>query len=424
MKKVTKKAAISIIILLSSIIIGLLLLLIVYSLPTDKMLANTLRSYEIYQYEGTTPQLVRGYSYSQLDNYTDALMLLMAIKDKDIPLLDEVLLSYHDAYHDKANDQAIVLMAQGVTDGLFELSYPRYWHGYLVWLKPLLLFFSVADIRIFNMILQLTVFFCLLLLSIKKLGMKYSVPLFFTILVLNPVTLALSFQFSSIFYIAFISAIVMLISNDKLTDKNLYTYLFLIIGILVAYFDFFTYPAVAFGIPAAYYVLLNCKDKPLVQSFKNLIIYGINWVLGYLIMWGGKWLLVSLFTDFSSFSDAINEILLRTSSPEEAESATNALSSTIANIKIFMEWPFVLCALAFILVIIALVLKKKIVIRFNIKIAIPLIAISLTSFLWLFVVSNHSYVHAWFTFRELAIFAFGITSMIINSIYKYTEAAD
>jgi hypothetical protein len=424
MKKVTKKAAISIIILLSSIIIGLMLLLIVYSLPTNKMLANTLRSYEIYQYEGTTPQLVRGYSYSQLDNYTDALMLLMAIKDKDIPLLDEVLLSYHDAYHDKANDQAIVLMAQGVTDGLFELSYPRYWHGYLVWLKPLLLFFSVADIRIFNMILQLTVFFCLLLLSIKKLGMKHSVPLFFTILVLNPVTLALSFQFSSIFYIAFISAIVMLISNDKLNDKNLYTYLFLIIGILVAYFDFFTYPAVAFGIPAAYYVLLNCKDKPIVQSFKNLIIYGINWVLGYLIMWGGKWLLVSLFTDFSSFSDAINEILLRTSSPEETESATNALSSTVANIKIFMEWPFVLCALAFILVIIALVLKKKIVIRFNIKIAIPLIAISLISFLWLFVVSNHSYVHAWFTFRELAIFAFGITSMIINSIYKYTEAAD
>ncbi len=424
MRNILKKSIISLLILLLSIFIGLLLLLIVYALPTNKMLVNTLRSYEIYQYEGTTPQLVRGYSYSQLDNYTDALMLLMAIKDKDIPLLDEVLLSYHDAYHDKANDQAIVLMAQGVTDGLFELSYPRYWHGYLVWLKPLLLFFSVADIRIFNMILQLTVFFCLLLLSIKKLGMKHSVPLFFTILVLNPVTLALSFQFSSIFYIAFISAIVILISNDKLNDKNLYTYLFLIIGILVAYFDFFTYPAVAFGIPAAYYVLLNCKDKPIVQSFKNLIIYGINWVLGYLIMWGGKWLLVSLFTDFSSFSDAINEILLRTSSPEETESATNALSSTVANIKIFMEWPFVLCALAFILVIIALVLKKKIVIRFNIKIAIPLIAISLISFLWLFVVSNHSYVHAWFTFRELAIFAFGITSMIINSIYKYTEAAD
>lgn len=424
MRNILKKSIISLLILLLSIFIGLLLLLIVYALPTNKMLANTLRSYEIYQYEGTTPQLVRGYSYSQLDNYTDALMLLMAIKDKDIPLLDEVLLSYHDAYHDKANDQAIVLMAQGVTDGLFELSYPRYWHGYLVWLKPLLLFFSVADIRIINMILQLTVFFCLFLLSIKKLGMKYSVPLFFTILVLNPVTLALSFQFSSIFYISFISAIIMLISNDKLNDKNLYTYLFLIIGILVAYFDFFTYPAVAFGIPAAYYVLLNCKDKPIVQSFKNLIIYGINWVLGYLIMWGGKWLLVSLFTDFSSFSDAINEILLRTSSPEETESVTNALSSTVANIKIFIEWPFVLCALAFILVIIALVLKKKIVIRFNIKIAIPLIAISFISFLWLFVVSNHSYIHAWFTFRELALFTFGITSMIINSIYKYTKAAD
>ncbi len=87
MHNLIKKTLLSIIILLSSIILGLLLLLLVYALPTNKMLSNTLRSYEIYQYEGTTPQLVRGYSYSQLDNYTYALMLLMAIKDKDIPLL-------------------------------------------------------------------------------------------------------------------------------------------------------------------------------------------------------------------------------------------------------------------------------------------------------------------------------------------------
>lgn len=422
MHNLIKKTLLSIIILLSSIILGLLLLLLVYVLPTNKMLSNTLRSYEIYQYEGTTPQLVRGYSYSQLDNYTDALMLLMAIKDKDIPLLEEVLLSYHDAYHDKANDQAIVLMAQGISEGLFELSYPRYWHGYLIWLKPLLLFFSVADIRIFNMICQLIIIFSLLLLTIRKLGTKYCIPIFFTLLVLNPVTLALSFQFSSIFYIAFISSIILLKYNDYIKSNDWFTYIFFIIGILVAYFDFFTYPAVAFGIPAAYYVLLNCKEMPIIQTFKNLFIFGINWVLGYILMWGGKWLLVSLFTDFSSFSDAINEILLRTSSPEEQETATNIFSSIIANVKIFLEWPFILCVLLFILVILLKLIKKEIRISINLNIVIPTFAISLISFLWLFVVSNHSYVHAWFTYRELALLAFGLPAIIVNSITNAKEA--
>lgn len=43
------------------------------------------------------------------------------------------------------------------------VDYTRYWHGYLVWLKPLLLLMDYADLRMLNMMLQL-----LLLLTVIK----------------------------------------------------------------------------------------------------------------------------------------------------------------------------------------------------------------------------------------------------------------
>lgn len=35
------------------------------------------------------------------------------------------------------------------------MNYSRYWHGYLLYLKPLLLFFNVYDIKILMMFIQL-----------------------------------------------------------------------------------------------------------------------------------------------------------------------------------------------------------------------------------------------------------------------------
>lgn len=62
-----------------SIVVGMLLLIMVYALPVAPMKANVARSSEVFNYEGTYPQMTYGYKYMQLDGCTDSIMLGSAI---------------------------------------------------------------------------------------------------------------------------------------------------------------------------------------------------------------------------------------------------------------------------------------------------------------------------------------------------------
>lgn len=67
------------------------------------------------------------------------------------------------------------------------LGYARYWHGYLVVLKPLLLLLDYADIRILNMIVQLLLLVWLIVSMIEIDRKKYVLPFIAAVAVANPV---------------------------------------------------------------------------------------------------------------------------------------------------------------------------------------------------------------------------------------------
>ena len=50
--------------------------------------------------------------------------------------------------------------------------YPRFWHGYLLFLKPLLVFFDFHGIRYINLMFQLGLLFFILYLMYERLGFK------------------------------------------------------------------------------------------------------------------------------------------------------------------------------------------------------------------------------------------------------------
>ena len=69
------------IILVAGIFIAVLLMTAVYFIPTSRMEENVRRAIDIFYKEGVYPQQVAGYKSFQLDNETDAIMLLGAIYD-------------------------------------------------------------------------------------------------------------------------------------------------------------------------------------------------------------------------------------------------------------------------------------------------------------------------------------------------------
>lgn len=76
------------------ICLGFVLLVFSYLIPKDAMENHVRESVKVFEEEGTYPQLVAGFVDSQLDNWTDALMLLTAVyQDSENNVLRQAVLN-------------------------------------------------------------------------------------------------------------------------------------------------------------------------------------------------------------------------------------------------------------------------------------------------------------------------------------------
>ena len=232
-----KKLLTLLIVLCGSIALGYLLLVLVYCIPTKKMEINLKESAAIFVEEGTYPQKINSYIDSRLDNWTDSLMLLTAVREDSEPAYISAALNSRNLISDKNPCESLIqIYAEKNTDNLKSVKYGRYWHGYLVFLKPLLLFFDYGEIRYINMFVQMLLFaFAAVLLSKKERGL-YILPLALSWLFLNPLSTMLSIQFSIVTSIVFSQIIVMLIFEDKYYKKPFLVVMnFFALGCIVNY---------------------------------------------------------------------------------------------------------------------------------------------------------------------------------------------
>lgn len=390
---------------------GMLLLAAVYALPTGAMKANVARSSEIFNYEGIYPQLVTGYKYTQLDNYTDSIMLGAAIYEGTESIIDKAVNNYHPDSAQLSPELALTNYANEVSAYEYSpISYGRYWHGYLVPLKLLLLFFDYSDIRVLNFFLQNLLLF-LLIKRLYQICLEVYVPAFLImVFVLNPLTAALSLQFSSVYYVILLSAILLLRfsrgAERKIND------LFFMTGILTAYLDFLTYPLASFGILLVLYLIVN-RENIRFTSLKQLFQKMLLWGIGYGGMWSGKWLAGSILMRKNLFADAMTNALIRTSSGGLHSGRTfSRLDAVLKNISVFMKWPFLIVFLLgagyFLFHLRKLTLRM---VRQDAAFILFMLAAAFLPVGWIFVMADHSYEHYWFTYKEFTISCFALLSL-------------
>ena len=401
-------------ILMISIVLGLLALVLVYCLPARRMEANVRSSIDVFYTESVYPQQDTGYKSSQLDNETDAIMLLGAIyNDKELSPLEKALrvsrIDFTDtgsccidliqyAWENKIPDQ--------VTD------YTRYWHGYMVWLKPLLLLMDYADIRMLNMIFQIL----LLLLFVKNLVekhlTKYLLPFAMALIVLNPAAAAMSLQFSSIYYIMLISMIIILKKHEYFYSRKLYPYVFFTLGIITVYFDFLTYPMAALCMPLILVVILEHKssDMSWLQSIQQIILLGICFGFGYVIMWFSKWLISSAILHENIIANAISEFTLHTGETIIEGERITKIGAIIRNLKVLCKWPYFLILGSYF--IYCLFQISWFEIKKQLLIILPVFCICLVPLAWIFVTSSHASWCYWYTYRGFIVSVFGVFSAL------------
>ena len=396
------------------LLVGLLFLVGVYMLPVGRMKSHIAESDGVFNYEGIYPQLMNGIKSSQLDNYTDALMYATAIHPGSDNALQDAMYNARYEYKDTSMTQSLNDYANDVSvkESLrYEIGYSRYWHGYLIILKPILLFLNVSEIRMLNMLMQIVLLILLCNIILKSYGASYTIPIMMMVFVLNPVTLPLSLQFSWVYYISLFGAIILLKMKFPPTNDK-YLILFMAIGMLTSYFDLLTYPLITLGLPLALF-LLKCREAKPQKRIMLTLLESAFWIGGYTVMWAGKWIFAVSLGHINLFHDISRKISERTSMEVEGGEVLTLWMAVGKPVSVILNKIYLLMILSFFIGCFIWSAYKKQKEKSNrtqennlkesLLYILPYVFIACMPFVWFCILSNHTYEHYWFAYREMSV---------------------
>lgn len=386
--------------ILCAILLGTVLLTTVQLLPIRNIQENVQRSAVVFQTEGSYPDLFSWCS-SSLDNFTDALILLTSSDDAPDTALNRAMYSYNGWIDDLSPAERLVAHYVDGIDFTEHGSYARYWHGYQVLLRPLLEIFDYQQIRILNGLVQLLLCLAVCWLMYRKKKAAYAVPYFIGYLMMMPLALADSLQFSPCYYIYTIGCLVLLCCNDA-QRKKCAGFLFLNLGLAIAYFDFLTYPIATCGVPLLVYLMLT-QSASFEEQIRQIIRCVFCWGIGYAGMWSSKWVLATWITGTNVLQSAQNAAAFRTSHGYAGAHYT-MISCITQNIRIFIWTPFFLLFLGFLVYVLLKSASYK-----SRSSRTPLYGFAaLLPLGWYTALMNHSSIHSWFTSKACIVILLAI----------------
>ena len=409
--KFWRHVAQSLLLILLSALVGTGLLILSEFLPAEPMDQHLDSSADIFQATGKFPNL-HTWCSSKLDNYSDAIMLLMAGNVSSEHSVEYAMMSYHGVMGEFDPVQIFVKhYIEGEEYEGFE-PYSRYWHGYSVIYRLLLQVLDYHRIRQLNMALQvgLVLLLCLLMWRSGSRPRGMILPLLISYAMLAPAVMGLNLEYSLGFYISLLSVLTLLLLHRKGRMQSREYLVFLFSGICTAYWDVLTYPMAALGLPlvVAFYL---APDRKLRDALLRLLRLGFFWGMGYGLLWVMKWVIGTALTGFNVFEEGLSTFLMRTG--DEAYGEVVTLGATLwGNIRFFFNTPFTLLFLGYLLFLILRLLRKTpregAARQACLRQLVPFLLIACIPFAWCVLTKNHAYIHYW-----LASKAFIVSTMAL-----------
>lgn len=369
---------------------------------------NIARSVPLLQQEGLYPEYF-GFKLFQMDNYTDTIMLFeAAAMDETDPLTAMMRgTTYNvDNFTSMQDDLARYLDARetgfDLPDDLEPFSYARYWHGYLIWLRPLLAFLTYGQIRL----VQYGGLFVLLALVLARLWKQagWRPALWFALsqLAVSVFFVPRQVQFFTTFFLAYAGCAWVLDKRFGPRTPFRLAWGLVVLGTATAFCDLLVTPILTLALPMA--VWLVCVPQRLCSGARQcaaVISGSLCWGVGYAVCWALKWVLAGLVTGQNVIGDAIHQMGVRT-----AADTWHGIELTWGNILAFvcqtlqdkgLFWPLVLLAVLCVAAFLLCLRGRQALLR-----ALPLGLTALMAPVWLAALRAHSIQHGWFTWRALA----------------------
>ena len=280
-------------------------------------------------------------------------------------------------------------------------EYARYWHGYIVLLRPMLVFFNYEEIVvIINMII--TVLFTILLVNVyKKKGWITAIGVFLAFIAID--FLQWYHTIMGIFVMMIALASSAIISTGIINRKNLNVLLF-IESAIISYLDLLTFPMVGFVVPVVIYNLFNDEDEKVLKRIGYLIGNGIICILGYALTWVAKLVISDFLVGTEVLDLAFKQALFRAGITVTTDIYREYIIRNMFRKNMYYGFTLVDTITISILSIYGLyclfkhsyryyLTKKKIV--YYLCVALP--------FIWYRLLLEHSFLHFFFTYRNLLI---------------------
>lgn len=412
--------------LLAGTVAGILLLLAAFALPTGPMLQHVKDSAEQMFGESGGKNAFLQAIEEERESFTDAIILQNAIEQAEgKSIYERAMMAYrHDLEEEAWNpEETLQAICSGADTGQMYLKeYSRYWHGYLIYVKPLLLVFTWKQLLWFGVILQTVLLAAVVGISVWKKKARAGIAVLTGYLLMKPQLMAASITMSCCWLITLFVLIYMLLRNDRLVEKGGYPVLFLLTGMLTSYFDFLTYPAATLGIPLCVSFLLQ-ESESAKRELQRAAGYSVSWGIGYVGMWGMKWLVADLTLRQGTIKDALWTIIGRTEAIGGRPRMNGASYAIGLNFGEYQQpWHFwFMGAVVMVSAVLFVAACVRRGVKETMKRAIPFGAAFLLPFAWITVAQNHSALHARFTFRILAIAFMAVACVGIRSGQKLAE---
>lgn len=369
---------------------------LVYCIPTSWIRNNVDRSLEVMETEGERPMYAFYRHSAIVDNHTDMLMYESLIANRD----------YYNPI------QASVSINQ----------YPRYWHGYQVILRPLTTIFQVQELRYLGMLLFYLLFSWSAWLIARKT--KPVCAMFFVLTVASSYLVAVTtcFQYLTTFYVLFGALIFLMSRYGMQKSLNLPLYFF-VVGMVENFFDFLTYPIITLGIPLILLLWIRVRDEQadFRKNFAFMFQASFSWGMGYALTWIAKWGITVVVLGVRYFWRTMSVVQYRLQGSEEEP--LDRIGTIRRNLKAWMNvqdegvisWSKVV--LVILVIALLLALWKKLKDWKTVGAYLPILFVASYPYIWYLVMSNHSQIHYWYTYRAQLVTLFGIL-MFIQSVLR------
>ena len=354
---------------------------LVYCIPTSWIQGNVEKSIEVLEGEGEYPMYFFYRHSAIIDIHTDKLMYESLIQNRD----------YYNPI------QAAMSINQ----------YPRYWHGYQVLLRPLTVVFQVQELRYLGMLTFHLLFFWSAWLMAKETKPLYAMFYVLTVASGYVVFLPVCFQFLTTFLVLFVSLIVLLsrYDNNKPLPAVKWMLYFFVVGMVENFFDFLTYPILTLGIPLVLLLWLRVRDEQadFRSNFWFMFKASLSWFFGYAMTWISKWLLSAAILGVRYFWRTMSVVQYRLEGSEEEP--LDRIGTIQRNLKAWLNvqdggvisWSKI--ALLILIVAVVLIIWRKLKDWKAVGAYLPILFVAAYPYIWYLVMSNHSQIHYWYTYR-------------------------